>query len=69
MEEGKADEMDRRFRSYGRHMSLKSYTGLPTFFRSNFCEDWRQVDLALVGLPSDAGRPRSQGGNPLLRNS
>lgn len=31
------------------------YTGIPTFMRAPFSEDWRGVDVGLVGVPFDGG--------------
>jgi guanidinopropionase len=31
------------------------YTGVPTFMRAPFSEDWRNLDIGLVGVPFDGG--------------
>ena len=31
------------------------YTGLPSFLRAPYCEDMREVDIGLVGVPFDGG--------------
>ncbi|MBM3546896.1 MAG: agmatinase [Alphaproteobacteria bacterium] len=31
------------------------YTGVPTFMRAPFTEDWRNLDIGLVGVPFDGG--------------
>ena len=31
------------------------YTGIPTFMRTPYCEDWTQLDIGLVGVPFDGG--------------
>jgi len=31
------------------------YTGVPTFMRAPFSEDWRGIDIGLVGVPFDGG--------------
>jgi agmatinase len=55
MDPSKLDEMTRKIMSYGKHMNIKTFSGIATFFRANLSDDWRQVDVALVGLPTDAG--------------
>jgi agmatinase len=55
----------------GKETDLKTYAGIATFFRAPFRDDWRQIDLALVGLPSDAGvtqRPGTRHGPREVRN-
>jgi guanidinopropionase len=71
MDPARLDEMARKVMSYSKHMDLKSYTGIATFLRANLCDDWRQVDIALVGLPTDAGvlqRPGTRHGPREIRN-
>ena len=31
------------------------YTGIPTFMRAPYAEDWRGLDIGLVGIPFDGG--------------
>src|SRR3954452_2427149 len=61
MDPSKMDEMTRRVTSYSKNMDLKTFSGIATFFRSNFCADWQQTDVALVGLPTDAGLTQRTG--------
>jgi len=61
MDKSQIDEMTRRVMSYSKHMNFKTFSGIATFFRANLCEDWRQVDVALVGLPTDAGPTQRTG--------
>ena len=47
------------------------YTGLPTFMRAPFAEDWDQVDIGLIGVPFDGGvtnRPGARHGPREVRN-
>jgi arginase family enzyme len=61
MDHSKLDEMTRRVTSYSKNMDLKTFSGIASFFRSNFCDDWQQIDVALVGLPTDAGLTQRTG--------
>src|SRR5215471_9265132 len=61
MDQSKIDEMTRRVMSYSKHMNLKTFSGIATFFRANLCEDWREIDIALVGLPTDVGLTQRTG--------
>jgi guanidinopropionase len=61
MDPFKLDEMTRRVASYSKNMDLKTFSGIATFFRSNFGDDWQQIDVALVGLPSDTGLTQRTG--------
>jgi guanidinopropionase len=61
MDRSKLDEMTQRVMSYSKHMDLKSFSGIATFFRANLCDDWRQIDVALVGLPTDLGLTQRSG--------
>ena len=48
------------------------YTGIPTFMRAPFAEDWSAVDIAMIGVPYDGGvtnRPGSRHGPREVRNS
>ncbi|MBI3822357.1 MAG: agmatinase [Planctomycetes bacterium] len=49
------EDYARRTKSYSKNADLRSYAGIATFFKSNFGDDWSQIDIALVGLPSEAG--------------
>ena len=31
------------------------YTGIPTFMRTPYREDWAELDIGLVGVPFDGG--------------
>jgi guanidinopropionase len=47
------------------------YTGLATFMRLPFCEDWAGLDIALIGVPFDGGvtnRPGARHGPREIRN-
>ncbi|MGH3086444.1 MAG: agmatinase [Rubrobacteraceae bacterium] len=61
MDQSKLDEMTRKVMSYSKHMDFKTFSGIATFFRANLCDDWLQIDVALVGLPSDAGLTQRTG--------
>ncbi|MDF1793577.1 MAG: agmatinase [Thalassobaculaceae bacterium] len=48
------------------------YTGIPTFMRAPFADDWGGVDIAMIGVPYDGGvtnRPGSRHGPREVRNS
>ncbi|WPZ32191.1 agmatinase [Thalassobaculum sp. OXR-137] len=48
------------------------YTGIPTFMRVPFAEDWSAVDIAMIGVPYDGGvtnRPGARHGPREVRNS
>ncbi len=54
-----------------RNLDLRTYAGIATFFRTPHREDWRDLDIALVGLPSEAGllqRPGTRHGPREIRN-
>ena len=61
MDEAKRDEMRQRVQSYSKFMDLKTFSGIATFFRANLCVDWTEVDVALVGLPTDVGLTQRTG--------
>jgi guanidinopropionase len=45
-------------------MYMKSYSGMPTFFRTKYRPDWETgdpLDIALVGVPSDLGLTQRTG--------
>jgi arginase family enzyme len=37
------------------------YSGIPTFFRTDFAEDWEKVDIGLIGVATDAGLSHRSG--------
>ncbi|MEQ8585102.1 MAG: agmatinase [Thalassobaculaceae bacterium] len=48
------------------------YTGIPTFMRAPFADDWSGIDIAMIGVPYDGGvtnRPGSRHGPREVRNS
>lgn len=48
------------------------YTGIPTFMRAPFADEWGGVDIAMIGVPYDGGvtnRPGSRHGPREVRNS
>lgn len=55
------DEITQRVVSYSKHMTSKTFSGIATFFKANLCNDWRQIDVALIGLPTDAGLTQRTG--------
>lgn len=61
MDQANPDVIARRVMSYSKNMDSKSYSGIATFFRANLAEDWRQIDIALVGVPSGAGLTQRTG--------
>lgn len=61
MDQPNEDEITRRVRGYSKFMDSKSYSGIATFFRANLSTEWTGVDLALVGLPTDAGLTQRTG--------
>jgi guanidinopropionase len=61
MDQSKLDDMTRRVMSYSMHMNLRTYSGIATFFRANLADDLSQIDIALVGLPTDAGLTQRTG--------
>lgn len=44
-----------KVKGYGERMLDMPYSGTVSFFRTNVCSDWKNIDIALIGLPSDAG--------------
>jgi len=63
-----------RIAGYGENMTEMPYIGTPTFFRTDFAGGgraaWREVDIGLVGVPTDAGlshRPGSRYGPQAVR--
>ena len=53
--------MTRRVMSYSKLMNLKTFSGVATFFRANFCPNIEDVDVALVGVPTDLGLTQRSG--------
>lgn len=52
-------------------MQRPRYTGLPTFMRAPYAEDWSEVEIGLVGIPFDGGvtnRPGARHGPREIRN-
>ena len=53
-------------------MTKPRYTGIPTFMRAPFAEDWSAVDIGMIGVPYDGGvtnRPGARHGPREVRNS
>ena len=47
------------------------YTGIPTFMRTSYCPDFKDLDIAMVGVPFDGGvtlRPGARFGPREIRN-
>jgi len=44
-----------RVQRYGQHMMDFPFTGPLSFFHADLLEDWASTDIALIGIPSDAG--------------
>lgn len=55
MEHSNLDDVTRKVMSYSKHMDFKFFSGIATFFRANLCDNWQEIDVALVGVPTDAG--------------
>ena len=52
-------------------MTKPRYTGIPTFMRAPFGDDWSEVDIGLIGVPYDGGvtnRPGARHGPREVRN-
>ena len=52
-------------------MTRPRYTGIPTFMRLPYAEDWSNLDIGLIGVPYDGGvtnRPGTRHGPRELRN-
>lgn len=52
-------------------MTKPRYTGIPTFLRTPYLEDWSDVDIGLIGVPYDGGvtnRPGARHGPREVRN-
>ncbi len=47
--------------SYSKNMDFKTFSGIATFFRANWSDDWSAVDVALLGVPSDLGLTQRTG--------
>lgn len=55
---------------YGKHMLEMPFVGVGSFLRTNICDRWEELDIALVGVPSDAGlshRPGARYGPQAVR--
>jgi len=55
---------------YGDNMLQMPFVGIPSFFRTDMETEWDKLDLALVGVPSDAGlshRPGARYGPQAVR--
>lgn len=50
-----------RLASYSKLMDFKSFRGIATFFRANLSDDWKNVDIGLIGLPIDNGLTQRSG--------
>jgi guanidinopropionase len=53
-------------------MTKPRYTGIPTFMRAPYAEDWSKVDIGMIGVPYDGGvtnRPGARHGPREVRNS
>ncbi|MDR3620980.1 MAG: agmatinase [Paludisphaera borealis] len=64
------NELVTKVLGYGKSMLEMPFSGIPSFFRTNLCDDWREIDIALVGVPSDAGlshRPGARYGPQAMR--
>jgi guanidinopropionase len=61
LEQRQPDEMTRRVMSYSDLMNFKTYSGVATFFRANFRPNFDDVDVALVGVPTDLGLTQRSG--------
>jgi guanidinopropionase len=61
MDQSERDEMTLRVLSYSKFMDFKTFSGIATFFRANLCIDWAEVDVALVGVPTDLGLTQRSG--------
>ena len=44
-----------RDKAYEDPIQRPRYTGVPTFMRAAYCEDWAPLDIGLVGVPFDGG--------------
>jgi guanidinopropionase len=55
------DEMTRRVMSYSKLMNFKTFSGVATFFRANFRPGLDEVDVALLGVPTDLGLTQRSG--------
>ena len=44
-----------RDKAYEDPIQRPRYTGVPTFMRAPYREDWTQLDIGLVGVPFDGG--------------
>ena len=44
-----------REKAYEDPIQRPRYTGVPTFMRAPYREDWTQLDIGLVGVPFDGG--------------
>jgi guanidinopropionase len=56
---------------YDDPMLRPRYTGLPTFMRAPYAEDWSGVEIGLIGVPFDGGvtnRPGARHGPREVRN-
>jgi len=61
LEQLQSDEMTRRVMSYSKLMNFKTFSGVATFFRANFRPDLDEVDVALLGVPTDLGLTQRSG--------
>lgn len=59
-----------RVQNYGKHILGFPYTSPSSFFHTDIIEDWESTDIALIGIPSDAGltgRPGARYGPQAVR--
>ena len=61
MSDTQLDIMTSTMRAYGKHMDMKTFSGIASFFRANIADDWGAVDVGLIGLPSDLGLTQRSG--------
>lgn len=45
----------KRVQRYGQYMMDFPFTSPSSFFHADLLEDWESTDIALIGIPSDAG--------------
>ncbi|MDP6393129.1 MAG: agmatinase [Arenicellales bacterium] len=60
-----------QYQDYEDPIQRPRYTGLPTFMRAPYREDWQEVEVGLVGVPFDGGvtnRPGARHGPREIRN-
>jgi len=64
------DDLIKRIKSYGKEMAEMPFIGITSFFRANLVQSWENLDIGLIGVPTDAAlshRPGARYGPQAVR--